>query len=211
MSIFVDLGDNPTVGAEPNPNADIREEVMTIDSVMLAYVPVNENNQSSIFTDYIVNNRYYDNERIYMGGLTSPEGFQGQSVGFCQLSNRVALWCCDWTASRYNEMPEIPKRASNDSNWIFLFAAPETNNLLLAADGTTPLYRISGTYYYGCKNPPTEIFDLVIFPKPPWMQDQFDRTVPDSKQEDGIKDGKGGGNSQSFPGVPMNQGFIRET
>ena len=144
-------------------------------------------NNSDVFTDYQVRNRYEENPHRYMAGISSPNGFQGSRAAFFQLAYPTILWICDWTACRWNTIPEIPPKDAEDDNWVFLFAVPETVSPVLdAVGGVARLYRISGTYVYGHKNPP-DVFDLVNFPRPPWMQDNFQRTVPSSAFEASLK------------------------
>jgi hypothetical protein len=53
----------------------------------------------------------------------------------------------------------------------------------VAVDGQTPIYRVKGVYYYGYKGPWTESLDIAVFPRPPWQQDVFTRTIPTSARD----------------------------
>lgn len=139
-----------------------------------------------IFDDYVINNRYEDDPHRYMLGITSPNGFNGNRAAFVQLASSTLLWIADWTACRTSSQPIIPKKESDDPGWVFLYAMPETSNVVFAgADGKTPLYRISGTYVYGQRSPSANVYDHVVYGRPPWIMDQLPngRTVQPSTLE----------------------------
>jgi hypothetical protein len=150
----------------------------------------NESNidKFAVWTDYAIENHYIDDQGIFVMPVTSPGGFQSASVGFVQINAPTLLWVCDWTACRFNVQPDIPSKTPSDSNWVFLHATPVTRNLVIAGDGVTPLYRITGTYVYAHKNPTSDVFDKVQYPRPPWLEDVFNRTEPKDKQKKGISD-----------------------
>ena len=50
--------------------------------------------------------------------------------------------------------------------------------ITVGADATTPLYRISGTYVYGCRNPDPTLVRNIRFPRPPWLRDIPNRNMP---------------------------------
>lgn len=160
------------------PTLSITEGPVTIDDLSSQY---NLSPDNTIITDYQVKNRYVRNARRYMLGMTSQAGFNGNSVAFVQLSNATTLWISDWTALKLGAQPEIPNSDSGDPNWVFLFAIPELVNIVLADDGVTPYYRVTGTYVYGALNPKANLWDETTFPMPPWILQSFDRTMPSSK------------------------------
>ena len=156
-----------------------------------------------IFTDYYITNRYEDDPHIYMGGMTSPTPFNGASVSFVQLSSRTLLWIADWTASKIGEKPLIPDPTSNDVNWKFLGKIPETSMVVVGPDGISDLFRVSGTYFYGHTNPSSSTFDLMLFPRPPWLKDVVDRTIPNDMLARNLIDGSGqGGQASSAADLP---------
>ncbi len=124
-----------------------------------------------IWVDYIVNNRFERDQHTYMAGVASPGGFQGASAAFFRMTAPTLLWICDWTASRFNSVPDIPNPDNSDPNWVLLYDVYEPTNVVPGQDSTTPLYRISGTYIYGHKNPSANVTDFIAFPRPPWMTD----------------------------------------
>lgn len=135
----------------------------------------------TIWNDYQVENRYEHDKHIYMMGQTSPNTFNGATVGFVQLSNPTLLWIADWTASRWKVQPDIPDSTPTDSNWVLLDKFVEPCIVVINPNGQTPLYRISGTYFYGCRNPSTNVFTNILYARPPWLQDIFPRTIDPSK------------------------------
>ncbi len=147
------------------------------------------NPPGSVEADYEVVNRQECDQHVYMLGITSPNGFLGATAAFVQLAAPTKLWLVDWTACRVGLKPKIPDPRVSDPNWVFLDALPETNKITVAPDGISPLYRISGTYVYGCRRPTTDVFGNLQFPKPPWLQDGVAiRTINAQDLEQGISE-----------------------
>lgn len=150
----------------------------------------------TIFTDYQINNRYEGNKHIYMMPLTSPTPIGGSpgdpdgqgslAASFVQLALPTLLWIVEWTASRFDAVPEIPNPTIpgntqlSAQKWVFMHEQIDTADIQLAPDGVTPLYRISGVYVYGNTNPNNQTIREVRFGRPPWMLDNFNRSVPTS-------------------------------
>lgn len=131
------------------------------------FIPNQEDD--GVFTDYAIIHRYENDGHVYMAGITSPGGFQGNKAAFFKLAANTLLWIADWTAMRVGRQPTIPKPTDlADSNWVLLDRIPETVNVVFGPDGVTPVYRISGTYVYGHKNPSNDVFDDVRYGRPPW-------------------------------------------
>ena len=104
-----------------------------------------------IFDDYVVINRFEKDRQIYALGVTSPSGFNGASVAFVQLASPTLLWIADWTAQKTGAQPEVPDPEAVDLTvWMLLDEHVEPRTIELRPDGATPIYRISGTYFYGC-------------------------------------------------------------
>ena len=197
---------NPQTETEPIPELDVQVDVVpfgiseTDDLARFSEPDV----QGSVFTDYVVRNRFEKDMRRYMLGITSPNGFQGDSVAFVQLAAPTLLWIADWTACRWNSPPPIPDPESVIGDWVLLAVMPETGAVTVGPDGRTGLYRISGTYIYGNRRPNANVYRNVNFPRMPWLDDSLDRSVPENSLQPNIIDGTGGGSSSNgaFPGTP---------
>lgn len=170
---------------------------VTVEDSLAQHVPQTD----SIFTDYEVESRYEERPNVYMMGVTSPNGFQGNTTAFVQLAATTVLWVVNWTGLRLGKQPLIPSKDPGDPNWIFLYSSPETQKVTTGPDQVTPLYRISGTYVYGRVNSPSDIFSLVTYPRAPWIPDVFDRTQPTTYQTQNLMN-KTASTSSSSPGSP---------
>lgn len=179
---------NPATGGQGNPNT----------TVVIADVPVDDNDAKvvnpdsdfDIYDSYKINNRYINPQRRHMLGVSSPAGFNGQSAAFVQLAAQTLLWIADWTALKKNNKPKIPDPTPADDNWVLL-AKYYTPAMVIPnpADMTIPLFRISGTYVYGRKNPSAEVLVDTTFPRPPWVQDITDWRHPTEEMfEESITD-----------------------
>ena len=213
---------NNQIGTQASIDNTTGNDATVAATIVVAPIPPDDSNALysvasdplSIYTDYEIRN-YYENDRItYMLGMSSPGGFNGQSVAAAQLASPTLLWLADWTAARTNSIPEVPDPFSVSSAWVLLDVQLELAKLTLMADGVTPLYRISGTYAFGCLNPDDNAFNNINFPRPPWLLDQFTRTVSLNQLKDNLitagitvtlkGGGVGGGNigrTAPFPGV----------
>ncbi len=154
---------------------------------------VNNDDPLGVVTDYIINNRYERDGHVWYLGVTSPGGFQGASAAFVQLAAKTLVWISDWTACRFNGQPDIPTPDVADANWVLLDEHLEPVSVVTGPDGRTPLYRISGTYVYGNKRPElyAKLVNYVRYGRVPWLKDDFDRTMPESKLKADLKDGNG--------------------
>lgn len=142
------------------------------------------NNQGNgLFLDYYCENKYEHNLNRYMAGNTSSTKFNGNTVSFFQLAEPTLMWIADWTTCKAGEVPTVPDpNPPASSDWILLFNSPQLAQKAMTGNGKTALYRVSGTYVYGHKNPGTvNPLLLATFPKPPWMKDDGSlRTIPAS-------------------------------
>jgi hypothetical protein len=155
---------------------------VSIDSADALY----EVDDTGIWTDYYVVNHYEKDKQIWMLPVTSPSGFDGDSVSFVQLASQTLLLICDWTAEKTGEAPTIPSEEPSDDNMVLLDAHKEPGMKELGAGGAEEdiIYRLSGTYIYGFKNP-----DLasMCFPQPPWMQQGAGECdISESIEQEGI-------------------------
>lgn len=165
-----------------------------------------DNDNPGIFTHYMIYNRYESDRHIYMMGISSPEGFQGNSVAFVKLTAPTLLWVCDWTASKIGGKPKIPNPVVQDQNWVLLDVLPETAMENVGSDGVSRVYRISGTYVYGHKNPNADVFRNIGFPRPPYLLESGDRDMDASNLEQGLilpqQGGGGGGGGATGTPIP---------
>lgn len=179
--------DDPPTSPEPIPPAQV-----TITSIPFTDADVAAQSTGSplgIWNDFRVTNRYESDKHRYMMGIASPDGFAGATVAFVQTTSPTLLWICDWTSSKAANTPEIPSNVPIDSKWILLDEHYEPAHLLLMAGGNRALYRISGTYVYGHKNPSSVVVNNINYARPPWMSNVFDRTVATAKMQAGVIDG----------------------
>jgi hypothetical protein len=54
----------------------------------------------------------------------------------------------EWSVERYNELPQLPPTDAGDPNLVYLRAEFNPEEVELAGDGVTPVYKLSGRYYY---------------------------------------------------------------
>ena len=155
------------------PVATIKQGNVRVSDNDAKYLPTG----NAIITDYMVINHYESDRHIYQMGITSPFPFQDASAAFVQLAAPTLLWICDWTASRAIQQPSPPDPAPADPNWVLLDVIPQVAMVTLCPDGVSPLYRISGTYVYGHKNPSQNVFNNLSYARPPWMKDDFPRNI----------------------------------
>lgn len=177
-------------------NQAIQQQTIPQATVIVGTVSLDDNSGKfdsgvvpDCYTDVVMLNRYENDKHIYMGGITDPNGFQGASVAFVQLCSPTTLWVCDWTISSFREQPASPDPKASNQDWILMDEHWEPRHLLISPDGSTQLYRISGTFVYGHKNPNVDPHKDIAFPRPPWLQDVFDRSMPASKLKRGLTEG----------------------
>ncbi len=162
--------------ASVSTQSDARDPVLPEDNNALVTGP---GTQGGPWTDYQVFNRYIDDPHVYMAAVTSPDGFQKDSCAFVQLAASTLILACDWTAARWGTPPIIPDPDLKNESWIFLGKSPETAAPPLNSDGESPLYRISGTYYYGNRKPNPKTFPEMNFPRLGWVSTAVDRSLPE--------------------------------
>ena len=162
---------------------DVQVTIGTIDS--LAPSPIYEPSEliGGIFTDYAVENRWEADGQIFMMPVTSPEGFDGDQVSFVKLAAGTMLWIVDWTAEKAGEAPSIPNPDLEDANIVLMDKHFYPAQLLKAGADGSVLYRMSGTYVYGFKNP---LQATLYYGRPPWMSKDVDCSVSQSQFVDGI-------------------------
>lgn len=159
-----------------------------------------------IWNDYEIHSAYEQDRRTYMLPLCHPKGYRGQTAAFVQLAAPTLTWCVDWTASKAGAMPEAPDPrlvvvavlrgggvpagvvAGHNPEWVLLDAHVEPVSPPTFADGQTPLYRLSGTYWYGHRDPSDHVFEDLWWPYPANTGD-FDDDLPRRYPEDKLKQG----------------------
>lgn len=139
-----------------------------------------------IWEDWFIRNTYPSDYHRYALPLTSPGGFQGATCAFVQLAAPTSMWVCDWSCEyRTNpgDYPKYPDPRPTDQNIVILDIKLIPDMVLLGADGTSPIYRISGTYVYGYRDP---LKAALYHGRPPWMTQKIPRAVVDSMKTRGI-------------------------
>lgn len=178
--------DNPVAQTYATPVAQVVVAPVPEDDNLAKFIEAPD--AAGVFTDYRIVHRYENDGHVYMAGITSPGGFQGNKAAFFKLASNTLLWVADWTAARLGSQPEIPKPTSlANQNWILLDRIPEVRNVVVGPDGVSPLYRITGTYIYGHKSPSDDVFDDVEYPRPPWLDSAgIQRRVAEGSVVDGL-------------------------
>lgn len=188
-------GFNPPVGNNPDITAAQITVVQTIDAT--------DNNAkfsdvgSKFFTDYMVESKYEFDYRRYLMGVTAEQGFAGNSAAIVQLASPTLLLIVNWTAASADEMPSIPNPNLNNQKWILLDQHLEPAPVSSLPDGETAIYRISGVIVLANLNPDMQNpLGDVTFPKMPWIQDGFARTLSQSMYDSSILENTGGSAGQ---------------
>ena len=190
----------PSVQSYSPPAAQINVADLTFTEDANFQVPVN----APPTTDYMIVNRYERDGHKYVMGVTSPRGFQGRSVSIVQLASPTLILISQWTACQFRKKPDAPDPASQDYNWILLDIWPETVMETVGPDGVTPLWRLTGTYVYAHVNPSQNVFSDIVFPRPPWLKDNFARNYPLTNLQQGLinQPTTGTGIAPGGPAVP---------
>lgn len=158
---------------------------------------------ASEWADYRVFHRYESDLCRYMMGVASPQGYRGSSVAFVQLHAPKVVWIVDWTACKEGAQPNVPDPFSVGSQWVLLDVHLESAMLGLKPDGQTVVWRLSGTYFFGHRNPgdgtaySTSVFNIAQYPRAPWLDDGFTRNIPASALESALISWAGGGGQKA--------------
>ncbi len=160
------------------PNIDV---VVTTGDVTPNNQPPNiqwlaDQNDLAMYPDYQIRGRYESDPKLFMMSATanSSLGSQSQqsslpSIAFVQLAMPTLLWVVDWTICRLSDQPVAPSPTPATSDWTVLGQQYHTAAIMLSPDGTTPIYRFSGTYIYGCNISTTDVFEKCRFAIPPYI------------------------------------------
>lgn len=172
----------PDIDISQNSESPIREE---------AY-------QDGFYTDYIIRNIYQKDGHIYTTGTTKVNASTTGSTAFFKLCSSTLIWICDWTACRYTSQPNAPDPNPADSNWLLLDEFSELPTMTIGADNQNKLWRRTGTYIYGHKNPDSaDLINLINYPRPPWIENNFSRTVSSSSFEANLSNATTTNNGQN--------------
>ncbi len=140
----------------------------------------------AIWADFQVINYFeYDYHR-YMAGITSPAGFKGDKAAFFQLATPTLFWMSRWTACRIAVPPDIPDPTKVlDPDWVLLDSNYEPAHVVVMPDTINPVYRISGLFVYGHKDPLKRgsIQALMNYGRPPWLTTAIPRNVKYGNKE----------------------------
>lgn len=201
------MSDPFLLDSEPEANQAAPEASVTIADVPLVddqgAIFASPGGDADIYTDYVVENRYAYSPGKRMLGVTAPQPYRGASAAFVTLRKPTLLWTADWTAARFNAQPDVPDPAAVDSEWVLLSVTPVSRNVTVGSDGKHKLYRISGTYVYGHKNPGDDAFARVQFGLPPYLSDGAPPLFRQSAKKGGIMEGTAtGGGGEPSPGDP---------
>lgn len=135
-----------------------------------------------------IRSRFEKDPNIYMMPISSPNGFQGQSVAFVQVAAPTLLWIVEWAVSRWRNSPTAPNPSVNDSNWVLLNDYWSPDDAKEGQGGDIPFFALRGRFVYGHKNPDPSTWHNVTYPRCPWIEDIFSRAIPDSSLEQGLID-----------------------
>lgn len=152
---------------------------------------VDPNSYPGVFVDYFFENHYENDKHTYMASQTSATPFNESLVGFVRIGGPTLLWVCEWTACQVGAQPIAPSPVPESTGWVLLDIQPTLAGKSIAEDGISPLYRISGIYVYGNRNPNADVFKDAVFPVYPWVSNKDGLTMDASNIKQGLIDGTG--------------------
>lgn len=172
---------------------------------------VSPENYQGVFIEYFFENSYENDRHTYMASQTSETPFNNSLVGFVRIGAPTTLWICEWTACQLGAKPLAPDPVPQSTGWVLLDIQPRLAGVSIATDGVSKLYRISGVYVYGQKNPNADVFQDAVFPLYPWVVDDEPRQMLNSDLKVGMTDiagvgGAGGQNNQGQGKPPVQRG-----
>ncbi len=150
-----------------------------------------------LYEEFRIQNHYEKDRKTYQMGISSPAGFQGQSVAFVQLAAPTLLWICNWTLGRVGALVVAPDPSPSVSDWVLLDDWWDADQIEVAgADGQALYYRLSGTFVYGHPNPAPNTNANIVFPLTPWINPSLVtvdiRSVTNDSLTKGLSDIQGG-------------------
>jgi hypothetical protein len=189
------------------PQLFVNQDSVTYDDYLAQYT--NPNNYSGVFGDYFFENHYERDPHTYMASQTTETPFNGSTVGFVRIGGPTLLWVCEWTAMQVGAKPVAPSPVPVSSDWVLLDIQPTFAGESRAADGVSPLYRLSGVYVYGHKNPNADVYKDGVFPLYPWVSQSAGRQMQSSDFKQGLIDGTTGDSAGGGAGPGQLQGTVQ--
>lgn len=137
---------------------------------------------------YKIKNRYFKDRHKYALAIASEEGIpeSQNTTAVVTLARPTLIWVCTWFGEKTYVKPEIPNADISNPLWELLDDIYTLDDVIVGADGTTPIYRIGGTYIYACLRPSAVTINDLQYPRPPWIEDVFSRTVDPEQLTDGL-------------------------
>lgn len=188
------IAPSATINVAPIPE-DVIRRAMGSDEPDSAFIEDGRvASNGTLDTDYTIKHHYENDYHRFMMGVTAINN--GPAI--VQLAGKTLLWVCDWTAASLGAHPVIPDSVPERiEKWVLLDECYVPVSVVAVTDGITPLYRISGTYIYGCLVPNAKAIRDVVFPVGAWMKaSEFERAI----DEKWVKKGYTDSNQQSSQG-----------
>lgn len=180
------VSNNPDPGKTPIPVPTVDSGILSAEGGFLDDTASIKDNVG-FYPHTSMKNRYQKLGNVHMMGITSPNGFQGASVAFAKISTPTLLWISEWSILSLDRQPNIPNPVLNHPEWVLLGDEQyEPVMVKTTGDNLTPIYRISGVYTYGQRNPKSQTVNDISYPRPPWLEDVFARDQPVSTLEQGL-------------------------
>lgn len=153
----------PTNNGTPVPPNALNQKIFDSKSLF------NQGDAQAVITDYRIRCHYERDYHRYMMGIASPGGFQNNTAAFVQLASETLLWVADWTGARFLQKPMVPDPTNVGAGWVLMDVWLDPAEIVLSQDGTSPLYRLTGTYIFGQQNPGQNFYSNVSIPAAPWF------------------------------------------
>lgn len=97
------------------------------------------------------------------------------ACSFVPVSQATLRKIVSYKAERWGQQPTLPNNLTTDPNLVLLYWNSAPQNIDLAPDGQTYIYRQTGTYIYGVIDPTQEQFLPAVAP---YIAAQFTSTTP---------------------------------
>jgi hypothetical protein len=146
-----------------------------------------DQSQTINWHNYFIRYRYTRDRNVLQLPTASPAG---SGVGICsivQYADPYRTVEVEWTAKSSIGVPPIPNPHHLDNNLVLVKETVNPRAWELAADGTTPVWLISGMYRYAVIDPSKTIFQTGFFPFIS-SQEQGNALLPASVFQHGIID-----------------------
>jgi hypothetical protein len=118
--------------------------------------------ESGMYTRYMVDQKTELNTNTFQMPVASPN----EKPAIIQTGEAVASRRVEWSAEKVGSPPYVPNPKSNDPNMVLTKAQIAPQELGLAADGVSPIYRVKGCYDYVFLDPTKAYMTAAL---PPWM------------------------------------------